>query len=89
MSAFYSRYLGTFPSLTSPFFIKLLKLDFYEYVYWQIYCVTGEIYKFLKQILGNMATNLEPRDRSDSLGWQSRKTEVPVALEMILSMNNP
>ena len=47
--------------------------NFYECVYWQIYCVTGKIYKFLKQICENMATNLEPRDRSDSLGRQSGK----------------
>ena len=48
-------------------------LGFYECVYWHIFCVTGEIYTFLKQICGNMATNLEPRDSSDSLGRRSRK----------------
>ena len=31
------------------------------------------MYTFLKQICGNMATNLEPRDSSDSLGRRSRK----------------
>ena len=76
--------------MTRYFGVIFTTVGFYECVYWQIFCVTGEIYKFLKQICGNMVANLEPRDRSDSLGRQSRKkTEVPVALEMILSMNHP
>ena len=50
-----------------------IQLGFYECVYWQIFYVTEKIYKFLKQICENMATNLEPRDKSDSLGRQSRK----------------
>ena len=60
-------------------------------MYWQIFCVTGEIFTFLKQICGNMATNLEPRDRIAVTVWGGDlvKTEVSVALAMILSMNYP
>ena len=50
------------------------------------FCVTGEIYKFFKQIW-QLILNQE----IEATVWNNNlvKTEVSVALEMILSMDHP